>query len=323
MKKTFFLLLTLSIFIAACKTDEPDVTRDYKQDMRDFVMGISSYAKGIQPGFAVIPQNGIELVSDNGAEDGQPHSAYLAAIDGHGQEDLFYGYNSDNRATSDETNTYLRTFLDMSKAAGNTILVTDYCSSTDKMDDSYTQNSSQGYVSFSADQRELDNIPAYPQTIFAENNNAITSLSEAKNFLYLINPENFATKAAFIQAVTATNYDLLIMDLFFHDDSPFTAAEINQLKGKANGGSRLLIAYMSIGEAEDYRYYWDTDWNNNQPDWMDKENPNWKGNFKVKYWDADWQAVIYGNDNSYLKQVLDAGFGGVYLDIIDAYEFYE
>lgn len=324
MTKSFFTFLILLSLFSACNTDEPDpMARDYKQDMRAFVMGISSYAKGIQPGFAVIPQNGIELVSDNGEEDGQPHSAYLAAIDGNGQEDLFYGYNSDNRATPTETNTYLRTFLDLSQAAGNTILVTDYCSSADKMDDSYAKNSSLAYIPFAADQRELDQIPAYPQPIFAENNKEITSLSEAQNFLYLINPENFATKSDFIQAVTATNYDLLIMDLFFHDDSPFTAAEVNQLKAKANGGSRLLIAYMSIGEAEDYRYYWDADWDSNQPAWLDKENPNWKGNFKVKYWDADWQAIIYGNDNSYLKRILDAGFDGVYLDIIDAFEFYE
>lgn len=80
---------------------------------------------------------------------------------------------------------------------------------------------------------------------------------------------------------------------------------------------------MSIGEAEDYRYYWKSDWSNNKPAWMDKENPNWSGNFKVKYWEKDWQDILFGNDDSYLEKVLDAGFDGVYLDIIDAFEFYE
>jgi cysteinyl-tRNA synthetase len=141
--------------------------------------------------------------------------------------------------------------------------------------------------------------------------------------LYLINPTNFASKASFISAVTATNYDLVIMDLFFTDGTVFTVSEIQQLKNKANGGKRLVISYMSIGEAENYRYYWQSSWNANKPAWLDAENPDWAGNFKVKYWNTDWQNIIYGNENSYLKKILDAGFDGVYLDIIDAFEYYE
>jgi len=30
-----------------------------------------------------------------------------------------------------------------------------------------------------------------------------------------------------------------------------------------------------------------------------------------------------GNSEAYLKKTLDAGFDGVYLDIIDAFEYYE
>jgi cysteinyl-tRNA synthetase len=113
------------------------------------------------------------------------------------------------------------------------------------------------------------------------------------------------------------------MDLFFNDNVEFTAAEITQLKSKANGGSRLVISYMSIGEAENYRYYWDASWNTNSPAWLDQENPDWAGNFKVKYWEEAWQSIIFGNDNSYLKKITNAGFDGVYLDIIDGFEYYE
>ena len=113
------------------------------------------------------------------------------------------------------------------------------------------------------------------------------------------------------------------MDLFFHDGLEFTSMEINQLRRKGNGGSRLIIAYMSIGEAEDYRYYWDNSWNSNQPEFLDKVNPDWPGNFKVEYWNTEWQNIIYGNDNSYLKKIVNADFDGVYLDIIDSFEFFE
>ena len=56
---------------------------------------------------------------------------------------------------------------------------------------------------------------------------------------------------------------------------------------------------------------------------MDRENPDWEGNFKVKYWIEDWQKIIYGNEDSYLDKILEAHFDGVYLDIIDAFEYYE
>jgi cysteinyl-tRNA synthetase len=56
---------------------------------------------------------------------------------------------------------------------------------------------------------------------------------------------------------------------------------------------------------------------------MDAENPDWPGNYKVKYWETDWQNIIYKNSDSYLNKILTAGFDGVYLDIIDAFEYYE
>ena len=119
-----------------------------------------------------------------------------------------------------------------------------------------------------------------------------------------------------------TDYDIIIMDLF-HFEKIYAAAEVRELKTKRNGGKRLVICYMSIGEAEDYRYYWNGAWKTGKPSWLAEENPHWKGNYVVKYWDADWQKIITGNDESYQKKILDAGFDGVYLDIIDAFEHFK
>lgn len=321
MKKAAFILVLFFSAVSCNNDDYPDL--DFRQEMRDFVIGISNYARLSDPDFIIIPQNGIELITLNGEEDGSLSDSYLDAINGHGQEDLFYGYNDDDEATPAEDNSYLRTFLDRSKNAGSTILVTDYCSTQSKMANSYTQNNSSGYVSFAASHRELDNIPGYPSPIYGENNSIITTLSQVKNFLYLINPQNYATKTAFINAVTATNYDLLIMDLFFDETTEFTAGEVAQLKIKANGGSRLVISYMSIGEAENYRYYWQPVWESGDPFWLDDENSDWEGNYKVRYWEPEWKKIIYGDDDSYTKKILNAGFDGVYLDIIEAFEYFE
>ena len=321
IKPDFNYLFFLLFLIYGCDPGNTDPV--YRQHMRDFVEQISIYSKSYNPGFLIIPQNGIELVSDNGEEDGPPSSIYLQAIDANGQEDLFYGYRRDDKETPRDERNYLISFLDISKSSGNVILVTDYCSSHDHMDDSYQKNASKGYISFAASNRELNTIPSYPNVPNNSNSGNIVSISQVKNFLYLINPENFATKEAILEAIEATNYDLIIMDLFFDEDLSYSAEEISRLKFKRNGGSRLVVCYMSIGEAEDYRYYWESSWNRDKPEWLDRENPDWEGNYKVKYWNPEWQAIIYGNDNSYTKKILDAGFDGAYLDIIDAYEYYE
>lgn len=54
---------------------------NYKQEMRSFVQKLSSYAKNIESSFIVIPQNGQELVTKNGAENGEPDMNYLNSID--------------------------------------------------------------------------------------------------------------------------------------------------------------------------------------------------------------------------------------------------
>ena len=338
MKSSVFiatLLSTVWIFglglIHGCGDDNGVVDNDqdtlsfvpsYRQHMREFVQNISGYAKGIVPDFVVIPQNGQELLTKDGESSGPLAAQYLSAIDGVGREDLLYGYDNDNQETPPTETLYMIEFLDVAEAGGVEALVTDYCWEHSKMDDSYSQNAAKGYASFAADHRELDNIPDYPATPFNVNTNDISTLADARNFLYLINPANFPTKTDFLSAIQATNYDLVFIDLFYGDNA-LTMADVTSLKTKQTGQSRLVIAYMSIGEAEDYRYYWQAEWDLSPPSWLSKENPYWPGNYKVRYWDTTWQAIIYGNDSSYTKMIIDAGFDGVYLDIIDAFAYFE
>ncbi len=294
---------------------------DYRQKMRDFVISIADYARERIPEFIVIPQNGVELITLNGEPDGEIANDYVDAIDGQGQEDLFYGYIEDNQPTPEEESQWLISFLDRLKQEGKVILVTDYCWDNDKIDDSYQKNNNKGYISF-ATCRELNCIPSYPPQPYNMNDWDIEYLQDAKNFLYLINPENFETKEDFITALDNTHYDLFIIDAFFEGEL-LTKEDIDKLKTKSNGARRLVIAYMSIGEAEDYRYYWQDSWYENPPQWLDEENPDWPGNYKVKYWDPQWQEIIFGTEDSYLDKILSIGFDGVYLDIIDAYEYFE
>ena len=285
------LLIVFSLIFFACSGDSgthpgDNYDVDFKEEMRTFVKEIGEFARQQDSDFILIPQNGHRLVSTTAEDDGEPVSNYLNAVDGLGQEDLYYGYDDDNKATPATESEYMEYFLDLGLEAGKTILVTDYCKDQSKMDDSFSKNSANDYLSFGADHRELDNIPGYPAAIRNENDTDVTSLAEAQNFLYLINPGEFSNKSSFLSALAATNYDVIIMDAFF-DDEWLNSSDLTQIRTKANGGTRLLISYMSIGEAEDYRYYWGNNWKPGSPDWIVAENPNWKGNYKVAYWEAD------------------------------------
>ncbi len=318
------------IFLAlgACKsTSSPNDTVEYREEMRSLVMEIAAYARSVDPDFIVIPQNGQELITTNGEPDGPLASDYASAVDGQGREDLYYGYDADDTATPAVETEWMEGFLDRALAEGIVPLVTDYCSSTMKVDDSYTQNNAKGYVGFAAHRRELDAVPSYPSPIHGENNNDIAGLADAENFLYLLDNTPFGSKAGFVGAIDATEYDLFIIDTFYDGngaalDSADTAA-LKSKPGGSGGGSRLVIAYFSIGEAEDYRFYWQPSWNSSPPSFIEEENPDWPGNYKVRYWDPQWKAVLFGSPDAYLDRIIAAGFDGVYLDIIDAFEYFE
>ncbi|MEC7755464.1 endo alpha-1,4 polygalactosaminidase [Roseivirga sp. UBA1976] len=295
---------------------------DYRQEMRNFVRNLSVYAKQQNADFLIIPQNGQELATSSGDASGVPYLDYLNAIDATGREDLFYGYSKDNKPTPSADQQFMLNLCLLFEKNGVEVLTTDYCHSKSKVNKSYRQNKRNDFISFAAHRRNLDEIPSYPSCVFNENSRDILRISEAKNFLYLLNYSNFRTKTALIEALAKTNYDLLILDLFFHD-KPLSSGDLEKLKTKANGGKRLVVSYMSIGEAEDYRYYWQSEWQVGSPAWIKAENPDWEGNYKVNYWDKGWQQIIYGNDSSYLKKIIDAGFDGAYLDIIDAFEYFE
>ncbi len=323
MKRLAFAAAGCALALCGCGSSGSDGSRDYRQDMRGFVEALSAYARAAKAAFVVIPQDGPELATLDGEDDGPLSADYLAAVDGIGKEDVFYGYDRDDAASPADERDYATGFLDLFKSQGKTVLVTDYCWTAAKVDDSYAQSAGRGYVSFAASSRGLDTIPGYPAAPYNQNGDPVVDLAAAQNFLYLIDPTTyFADKNAFVSAVAATTYDLFIIDLF-HGAAALDAADIAQLQAKPGGAARLVLCYMSIGEAEDYRYYWKSEWDTDPPRWLAEENPDWPGNYKVRYWDPDWQAIIFGGPDAYLDRIIAAGFDGVYLDIVNAFEHFE
>jgi cysteinyl-tRNA synthetase len=134
-----------------------------------------------------------------------------------------------------------------------------------------------------------------------------------------------------IATVQASAHDLLVLDFgiaanrrFVREFSPEEIAAMKLRTSPADAGKppRILLAYLSIGEAERYRPYWRQEWYEpgKAPGWLGPANPQWDGNWLVRFWAPDWQRHIFGSAEAYLERILAQGFDGIYLDRADVYE---
>ena len=139
-------------------------------------------------------------------------------------------------------------------------------------------------------------------------------LQEARRFL--IQLQNLSP-AEILEA----DPDLLVVDYSWDGSSgrEMTREDVRRLKTR-DGADRIVLAYMSVGEAEDYRFYWDSMLEKGRDAILVKRNRRWRGNYLVRYWEPKWHDILYRGEDSYLQRILDKGFDGVFLDTVDAAE---
>lgn len=144
------------------------------------------------------------------------------------------------------------------------------------------------------------------------------------SFAYVLQAEGLAaTKAEAVARLAASGRDWLVLDAEFGGGVPWERGDLDAMRSAREG--RKIVAYISIGEAEDYRPYWRKEWGAGghvtaaAPAWLEAENPEWKGNHRVKYWRADWQQLVLAA----IDDAMARGFDGVYLDIVDGFETFE
>ena len=149
----------------------------------------------------------------------------------------------------------------------------------------------------------------------------IAQLCAGPSFAYILQTDKFAKdKNECISKINSCGRDVVILDYSFNGakDGMWLPQELAAMK--QGNPQRKVIAYISIGEAENYRPYWNKEWlKAKPPTFLLDENPEWKGNYRVRYWNKRWQTIVF----NYLDTIIRQGFDGVYLDIVDGYEFFE
>jgi cysteinyl-tRNA synthetase, unknown class len=170
------------------------------------------------------------------------------------------------------------------------------------------------------------------------------SLSAVRTWAYQIQGVERPGSVAILEK---SRYDLLVVEPVRTDWSSGnkqfdTPGMVRRLQaGRAGDGvhRRLVLAYLDIGEAEDWRWYWSWSkrWKKGKPRPADlpafiiRPDPDgWAGNYPVAFWDPAWkEIVLYGEKTppvpdrpyrSVLDEVLQSEFDGVYLDWVEAYD---
>jgi len=172
----------------------------------------------------------------------------------------------------------------------------------------------------------------------------LLSLSQVRYWAYQI--QDLSEPGA-VDKLASSHYDMLVLEPtrtdWSSDDRHFdTKGMVSQLRdSKASDGvhRKLVIAYIDIGEAEDWRWYWtwSEEWPYGEPhpaDWPDyiltHDPDGWEGCYPVAYWDEEWKDIViygrnqdsspYGDYNSIIDEVIKDGFDGIYLDWVEAFE---
>jgi len=122
---------------------------------------------------------------------------------------------------------------------------------------------------------------------------------------------HFQLQDAKFSSLKGLGVDFLVVDV---DDVALSGSELEGLES-----NKTVLSYLSIGEAEDYRSYWLPGWGVGNPSFLDEENVDLKGNYKVRYWDEGWQDIVF----SRVKDIAQKGYNGVFIDLVDAYGYYE
>ena len=95
------------------------------------------------------------------------------------------------------------------------------------------------------------------------------------------------------------HYDMAILDPGSHP--PFEGIH----------GDCILIAYVSLGQAENYRAYWPKV---EKEPWIIKKDPHWSGSYWVDVRNPRWRALIL---YEVIPQIIAQGFDGLFMDTLD------
>ncbi len=302
---------------------------NYRDSMRDIIGELSVYAQARNPKFIVTTRGGFDLLAwsrrefdlaeikrdplmrvpaDSIMPVGMPLRLYIQQLNGlilNGQ------FCAPLRVPRDDLQSMVK--------LGLKVLSIEHCK-TPAMPQTALQTAIRANVVSHTDADESDVFSAVPKARpQPENSGNVEILGGAKNMLVMLDNASYPSREKWLAALQGTNYDVLVTDAFYKGKQNLTKEEVHSLKFKEMGARRLVLARVSIGYAEDQRYYWKREWRIGEPSWIQAYGPEGAGQYAIEYWNPAWKAII----GKYFAGIMDLGFDGVVLDGVEAYRRWE
>lgn len=310
----------------------PEKVVDFREAMRTLVQNLSTYARSLKPGFIVVAENGLDLATKPDFQDNTllfPARTFTRAIDGTLEPDLLKKLTppSVKEAAKESpalsaARAILSTNVETANSLGLTIFDLEFATKPQDIDRAYAQAHAKKFVPFVADNPILGRVPPYPKLAYNANPKSLDDLKQATNFIYIANAQGFGSTNDFVQALSYTNHDIVITNVF-HGRTPLSKLDVERLKYKKLGARRLVLAEVDVSTVATYNFLWQPNWGMNDPAFVNVPLRDDPDRYRITYWDPAWHSLLYGGTASYLYGVMDLGFDGVVLKGVDGWRYFE
>jgi cysteinyl-tRNA synthetase len=108
--------------------------------------------------------------------------------------------------------------------------------------------------------------------------------------------------------VASAPFDVKVVETYNDNGVAFSKSDV----AKMTAGAGDVLGYFCLGEAENYRSYFKS----LPKSVLGPVDPDWAGNYQVAYWSTEWKSVAKAE----IARMVQAGYDGVYFDVIDEYE---
>ena len=311
---------------------------NYRQALRDNINMIADYAHAHNTDFQIILHEGEELLNKSLWEyhrDGynkirnkfnpKEDTSFLYKLPSEGDNNMIAGTalpEFSNKIDAIALNNVFcknRKLSNVLKQSALRLIAIDYCSTTEKYEEALQEAFGENilFYGFTNLNNAFNNISK--NLLINENAKNIFSMQDAKNILFLTDDSNYTKSYDFIRNLQNSNYDVIVIPALFQNKEPFSPEDIQSLKFKKNGTTRLVLAEMNITEASPLMYYWKKSWHKTAPEWIARASFVNKDSYIARYWHPDWQKLL----GKHIQGIIQTGFNGVFITGIHNHTYFE
>jgi endo-alpha-1,4-polygalactosaminidase (GH114 family) len=153
-----------------------------------------------------------------------------------------------------------------------------------------------------------------------ENIDNVRDLRQVKNGMIIGSTDGYDSLDSYLEDLRGSNYDMIVIDAFFHDKAPLQKKIVETLRYKNVGSRRLVFALMNVSLATPNKFYWNTDWRPGDPAWLRPDGlTTVDGVFLTEYWNNTWKEIL----GQYFVSIMDMGYDGIVLEGLEANWYFD